>query len=65
MSALEQDEPIFETLGICHSCAHRRGLRSCDAFTEIPVEILVGDKDHRLPYPGDNGIRYQPKEITP
>jgi hypothetical protein len=33
---------------------------SCAAFpTEIPDEIFEGDFDHREPYPGDNGIRFE------
>ena len=27
---------------------------------EIPFEIWIGGFDHRLPYEGDNGIRFEP-----
>lgn len=34
----------------------------CKASREIPREILMGDNDHTKPYPGDNGIMFEPKE---
>lgn len=34
---------------------------SCAAFKQgIPQSILRGEHDHRQPYAGDNGIRYEP-----
>ena len=37
------------------------GLHSCKAFpVKIPQEIFTGLFDHREPYPGDNGIRWEP-----
>jgi len=32
----------------------------CRAFKEIPSEILLNKHDHKKPYPGDNGIRFEP-----
>ena len=35
---------------------------ACDAFPErIPRKILDGAHDHNLPFPGDGGIRFEPK----
>ena len=60
----------------CQDCRHwRGGNQVCDAFQgphvdddgslvdglEIPFEIWIGDIDHRLPYEGDNGIRFEPE----
>lgn len=61
-SPLARDnDPVLEKVGICHTCAHRRGVWTCNAFTDrIPNEILGGDVAHTSPYPGDNGIIYKP-----
>ena len=35
----------------------------CKAFPEgIPLEIFREEVNHEKPYPGDNGIRYEPIE---
>lgn len=56
---------------ICKGCVHfrRDGLPTqatgfCDAFpvdAGIPLAIWQSDADHRQPFAGDRGIRYQPK----
>lgn len=49
---------------ICAGCTHRIGdLREpkCAAFSSgIPREVVLSRVDHRLPYPGDQGIRFDP-----
>jgi hypothetical protein len=40
-----------------------RWIPYCEAFPErVPHEIYIGQFDHRRPYPGDNGIRFEPAE---
>jgi hypothetical protein len=50
----------------CFECVHldRSGdfsILRCRAFhDEIPVPIQMNKHDHRKPYPGDHGIRFEP-----
>lgn len=51
---------------ICFYCKNSKDTftRNCKAFQEqnsIPIEIWEGELDHTQPYPGDNGIRFEPK----
>lgn len=44
----------------CLSCKHYEYGNTCAAFPlGIPEEIIDGTVDHRQPYPGDNGIRWE------
>ena len=38
------------------------GVRRCEAFPEgIPEDLFKNRADHRNPFPGDNGIRFEAK----
>lgn len=48
---------------ICHHCKHLDDddSRTCAAFLDgIPDVIWRAERDHRKPYPGDHGIRFEP-----
>ncbi len=47
---------------VCLFCSHLKGFLHCVAFDEIPLPIWNGKHKHHKPYPGDNGIRFTPKE---
>lgn len=51
----------------CDECKHLRAKaqrtdpNTCDAFPAgIPDEVLWNRHDHKKPYPGDNGVRFEP-----
>jgi hypothetical protein len=47
----------------CITCRHYHLDGVCDAFPRgIPHVIISGEFDHREPYPGDHGIRFEPIE---
>ena len=52
---------------VCFGCTHmypsgpNHDLK-CDAYpSDIPWDILLSKVDHRQPYPGDNGVVFEPK----
>lgn len=53
----------------CVSCKHfnaeesqKLGKNVCSAFPlGVPFEIFMGFDDHREPFEGDNGIKWEPK----
>lgn len=51
----------------CFACVHFHGWGAlgptCDAFPkQVPDDIYFGQVDHRQPFPGDHGIRWEPAE---
>lgn len=45
----------------CSRCKNYEGGKTCKAFKGgIPQVILDGKDDHKKPYPGDNGIMFEP-----
>lgn len=63
---LDEDSEIDIYSDVCSYCRHYRpdvGRHTCAAFPvedSIPMEIWQGEYDHRQPYPGDNGILFDP-----
>ena len=72
------DRELYEDaiLPVCNNCKHLyaedkekmnlyRTVKQfrCDAFPKgIPYDVLMWKHDHRKPYKGDNGIRFEPIE---
>ena len=51
----------FEDLPLCISCKWFIDGGTCKAFPKgIPDDFLTGELQHTIPYPGDNGIQYEP-----
>lgn len=46
---------------MCYGCKHFNPNQTCAAFaTGIPQPILWSEADHRKPYKGDGGTRFDP-----
>ena len=44
----------------CYDCKHYEGIFTCPAFPDgIPKVIFLDEFDHREPYPGDHGVRFE------
>lgn len=63
-SRFVSDGDDFQFLSSCGWCKHKTlGKGTCTAFPNgIPEPILRGDVPHTEPYPGDNGIQFEPLE---
>lgn len=68
MSAIWSNDPEPASGGTvtrpqCMNCVHRRTLDTCTAFPGgIPVTIIMNAADHRKPFEGDHGIRWDPAD---
>jgi len=52
---------------ICTLCKHFREVSfaqaTCDAYPDgIPSAILSWEHDHRVPFPNDQGIHFEPRD---
>ena len=60
---IENHRDVMPVFPLCNGCIHLVAGGTCEAFPGgIPVKILTGQHDHRKPYKGDNGIRFEPIE---
>lgn len=62
------DDPGWELI-ICTNCKYRHRCDestdyhlTCDAFPEGIPKGLILRNEHDTPYPGDHGIRFEPKD---
>ena len=54
---------IYKCLTCKHFVFDDSMIPKCQAFpSRIPVEIFREEVDHTKPYPGDNGIQFEPKD---
>ncbi|OQY41839.1 MAG: hypothetical protein B6240_14660 [Desulfobacteraceae bacterium 4572_87] len=61
MATLWQPQPDKDIL--CIGCIFHTGNKKCSVFPSgIPIDIWEGKHDHQTPYPGDNGIQFEPTE---
>lgn len=50
----------------CYECRHYTRDYTCTAYRQtIPDDILDNIHDHCKPFPGDNGIQFEPIKAAP
>lgn len=56
--------PVDNVVSQCALCKHKTLPGNfCTAFPDgIPILIMDNDIKHDVPYPGDNGIQFEPRE---
>lgn len=64
----EKRNPMLLYSSVCSGCANydesNPMFKVCAAFPNgIPEEIFSGENNHTKPYPGDNGILFEPVQI--
>ena len=64
MIPADKDNLNSYNIPVCNNCIHHIADDKCDAFENIPDEILNGQNDHSEPFPGDKGIRFEPTETA-
>jgi hypothetical protein len=62
---ITMDSGIPDVSPICFDCVRETGYRKCEAFPdEIPLEIWLGDNNHKKPFPGDHGLQFKAYETA-
>lgn len=61
----ETEVPSILVVPQCFLCRHYARARTCVAYPNesIPFEIIQNRFRHTKSYPGDNGIRFEPKNL--
>ena len=64
MTEFVLDGEDFKYPVLCDICINRTlHENKCKAYPEgIPEKIITGEHDHTKPFPGDNGIQFEPIE---
>jgi hypothetical protein len=58
MATLWEPQPDRDIL--CIGCIFHTGNKKCSVFKKgIPEKIWSGEHNHKNPYPGDDGIRFE------
>jgi len=67
MSESNHTGPVMVRISQCDRCKHKYGgKQACPAYPDgIPSALYWNEHDHRKPYKGDQGIRFQPKKNLP